>query len=119
MQDSELARLAFLDVAQRKWLRGVRRVVVEGRSMEPALRPGDTVTALWRWRPLRPGDLVVVRDPREATRWLIKRCQLVPDRRVELRGDNADESTDSRHFGPLRRRDVRWLVLSSSSPKSQ
>ena len=31
--------------------------------------------------------------------------------RVQLLGDNPDSSTDSRTFGPLPTREIRWLVL--------
>ena len=82
--------------------------------MLPTLVPGERVTALWRLRPLRSGDIVVVRSPRDSRVWLIKRCQLTTRGRVALVGDNPDYSTDSREFGDLARRSVRWVVLRSS-----
>ena len=78
--------------------------------MLPTLYSGQHVIAYRRFRRLRDGDIVVVRDPRLASRWIVKRCHLVSDGRVELRGDNAALSTDSRTFGTLAARDVRWLV---------
>jgi nickel-type superoxide dismutase maturation protease len=91
----------------------VRRVVVNGDSMVPALVDGQRVTALRRWRPLRVGDVVLVRDPREPGRWLVKRCIGLDASGVDLRGDNAAHSTDSRVFGSVPRRDVRWFVVNS------
>jgi nickel-type superoxide dismutase maturation protease len=91
----------------------VRRVSVEGTSMAPTYRPGERLTALRRWRGVRPGDVVVVRDPRDSTRWLLKRCVARRGGMVELRGDNAAASTDSRDFGPVPSRDVAWLVVGS------
>ncbi|HUX04255.1 MAG TPA: S26 family signal peptidase [Acidimicrobiales bacterium] len=90
----------------------VRRVVVEGPSMIPTYTPGERLTALRRWRRVRVGDVVVVRDPRDATRWLLKRCVARARGSLELRGDNAAASTDSRDFGPVRAREVGWIVLS-------
>lgn len=79
--------------------------------MLPTFLPGETVTAVRRWRPVRAGDVVVVRDPREPTRWLLKRCTEKSGRSLDLRGDNADASTDSRDFGVVSQREVKWLVL--------
>ena len=79
----------------------VRLVVVDGSSMTPTLRPGDRLLVV-RLRP-RIGDVVAVRDPREPSRTMLKRVTTLDGDRVEVRGDNADASTDSRAFGPLPR----------------
>jgi nickel-type superoxide dismutase maturation protease len=89
----------------------VRRLVVEGNSMAPTYAPGERLTALRRWRPVRAGDVVVVRDPRERSRWLLKRCVARSRGRLDLRGDNPGASTDSREFGPVAAREVSWIVL--------
>jgi nickel-type superoxide dismutase maturation protease len=89
----------------------VRRVVVEGDSMTPTFVPGERLTAVRRWRAVRTGDVVVVRDPRGADRWLLKRCVAVDQRHLELRGDNPESSTDSRHFGPVDQRSVAYLIV--------
>jgi phage repressor protein C with HTH and peptisase S24 domain len=81
--------------------------------MLPTLLPGEVVTALRRWRQLRTGDIVVVRSPTD-DRWMIKRCQLEGRSFVQLLGDNSEYSTDSRDFGPVATRDVRWVVLPAS-----
>ena len=91
------------------------RVIVEGTSMEPTYLPGERITALRRWRPIRIGDVVLLRDPRDADRWLLKRCVGRVGRRLDLRGDNAAASTDSRDFGLVDARDVAYIVLSPSS----
>ena len=78
--------------------------------MAPALSPGERVlvnkAAYWLGRP-RPGDLVVVRDPRQPERLLIKRIgeSANGDGWLVL-GDNPVASTDSRAFGPVRREDI-------------
>jgi signal peptidase I len=91
------------------------RVIVEGTSMEPTYVPGERITALRRWRPIRIGDVVLLRDPRNANRWLLKRCVGRVGRRLDLRGDNAAASTDSRDFGLVDVRDVAYIVLSGPS----
>lgn len=79
--------------------------------MEPTYLPGERVTAIRPWRPVRVGDVVVVRDPRDPSRWLLKRCVARSGSRLELRGDNASASTDSRDFGPVARREVAYIVV--------
>ena len=94
----------------------LRRVTVEGSSMAPTYVPGERLTALRRWRQVRPGDVVVVRDPRNVDRWLLKRCVGRVGTHVDLRGDNAVASTDSRDFGLVPSRDVAYIVLSPPPP---
>ena len=81
------------------------RFRIADASMEPSLQAGDYVLA-YRWayrraRP-RPGDVVVLRDPVEPSRLLVKRVSVTgPDDRVVVLGDNRESSRDSRHFGPV------------------
>lgn len=68
--------------------------------MRPLLAPGDRVALVpVRRRRLRPGDLVVVRDPRRPQRRMIKRVTDIDESRAWVRGDNPEASTDSRAFG--------------------
>lgn len=78
--------------------------------MAPTYHPGERLIALRPWRRVRVGDVVVVRDPRDPRRWLLKRCVARRDRRIEVRGDNEAASTDSRDFGPLEVADVAYVV---------
>jgi nickel-type superoxide dismutase maturation protease len=73
--------------------------------MEPTLREDDWIIVDRRaYRAARPrvGDVVLARDPRDATRELVKRVA-----RVDLHGDawllgdNGPRSTDSRVFGAV------------------
>jgi signal peptidase I len=83
------------------------RYQVAGSSMAPALARGDRVlvnrAAYWFSRP-RPGDVVVLRDPRAPQRLLVKRIERAAGRDAwEVAGDNPPASTDSRAFGPVGR----------------
>jgi hypothetical protein len=79
--------------------------------MSPTYVPDERLTALRRWRPIRPDDVVVVRDPRDSSRWLLKRCVAKSGSRLDLRGDNAAASTDSREFGLVASREVAYIVM--------
>lgn len=99
----------------------VRRVVVEGDSMEPTLREGDRLLVARlprRLAPavLRPGLLVSAEDPRQPDRLLIKRVASVAPSGVELAGDNSAKSTDSRAFGPVVAGSVRAVALYRYAP---
>jgi signal peptidase I len=113
-QVNQSARLTFTEM-ERLLEFFLRRVTVEGTSMAPTYLPGERLTALRRWRPIRTGDVVIVRDPRDGSRWLMKRCVGRDGSLLDLRGDNVEASTDSRVFGLVRSRDVAYIVLSSSS----
>jgi len=69
--------------------------------MEPALREGDWVLVLPRRGAPRAGDVVLVRDPREHARLLLKRVAEVTPEGVVVAGDHVEHSTDSRVFGPV------------------
>ncbi len=78
--------------------------------MVPAYVPGELVTVTRKWRRVRAGDVVVLRDPRDSSRWLLKRCVARQGAWLDVRGDNEAASTDSRVFGLVHRRRVRYLV---------
>jgi nickel-type superoxide dismutase maturation protease len=94
---------------------GPRRVVVEGRSMEPTLAPGDRLLVARAHR-LHAGDVVAVRDPREHRRVLVKRIAAVLEDGIVLRGDNPGASTDSRTFGPVPPKAVVGRVIRCYAP---
>lgn len=103
--------VAILAAARRSRCRPlVMRLEVDGVSMIPELAPGDRVVAFC-WPRLEPGDLVAAADPEVPGRVLVKRVARLGAETVELAGDNAAASRDSRHFGPVSRRQVLGRVL--------
>ncbi len=105
-----------------------RRVRIHGRSMSPALLPGERVLfdrlAFTRDRP-RAGDVVLLQHPSRPDLRVVKRITAVAGDIVGgsalaageywVEGDNVGASTDSRSFGPVRRRHLlarAWLVYS-------
>lgn len=69
--------------------------------MEPALRAGDWIVVSGLSRPPRVGEVVLVRDPRDGERLLLKRVASVENGACTVLGDRPEESTDSRTFGPV------------------
>ncbi len=103
-----------------------RRVRIRGRSMSPALSPGERVLfdrlAFTRDRP-RVGDVALLQHPGRPALRVDKRITGVAgdivgglaleDGQYWVEGDNVGASTDSRAFGPVRRRHLlarAWLV---------
>jgi nickel-type superoxide dismutase maturation protease len=97
-----------------------RRVSVRGWSMTPALLPGERLLfdrlAYTRDLP-KIGDIVLVAHPLQPGLRMVKRLAAVPGETVDgtrllgrgeywVLGDNPDASTDSRDFGPVRRKDL-------------
>ncbi|WP_256359636.1 nickel-type superoxide dismutase maturation protease [Synechococcus sp. UW179A] len=88
---------------------GRRRLFqVEGDSMLPALQPKQRLlvkTLPKTAQPPSPGTVVVCFHPSDLNLVITKRVWQSTETWLELRGDNQDGSTDSRHFGqvPLNR----------------
>src|ERR1700723_2953564 len=66
-----------------------RRLVVSGTSMLPTLRPGDRLLVARTGR-IRPGDVVVVHDPRLWSRLVCKRVVTADASHIVVRGDNPE-----------------------------
>jgi nickel-type superoxide dismutase maturation protease len=89
----------------------LQRFRVQDTSMRPVVQPGDRLLVA-RWLRVRPGDLVVVRDPEHQSTFLVKRVASVePNGDLVVRGDNPNVSRDSRHFGSVARRLVQGRVF--------
>jgi signal peptidase I len=113
--------------------RGVRRVVVTGESMRPTLARGDRVVVVRGPRPLRPNDVVVLVDPEDTGRTIIKRIAATPGQSITtgddrtlhagdgyvVLGDQRTLSTDSRHYGPVSRAAIRGRVVYRYHPHAR
>ena len=104
-----VALLALLAARRRLDVVGVR-----GRSMAPALLPGDRLLVMRG--PARVGDIVLAADPRDARRELVKRVRSIGPGGVHLAGDNPAQSTDARTFGPIPAHAIRWRVAARYWP---
>jgi len=110
------------------FLLSTRRMVIEGRSMEPAYSRGERVLvnklAYLRSKP-GTGDVVIVRRTGEARGLHVKRIAAGPGEEIEswgekrrlgpdewwVLGDNPDDSTDSRQLGPVRTGEIAGKVI--------
>ena len=120
------ATVAAIAVALVRW-RPVR-IEIQGASMVPTLLPGDWALAVSGRRP-RKGDVMVVEHPGRPGYEMVKRVTALPgesvgDRALDdheywVEGDRADASTDSRHFGPVRREHLKARVLLVYWPKER
>ena len=87
-------------------MRRLKRRRVSGTSMAPTLNDGQEVLieplrSLEEQRTVQPGDIVLIEHPIKSGLHLIKRCSHWDKTKVCVLGDNAADSTDSRHFGTI------------------
>ncbi|MGY2702668.1 S24/S26 family peptidase [Nocardioides sp. HB32] len=93
--------------------------VVRGRSMLPALRPGDRLLVSYR-RPVHAGDLVVARlaDGTIAVKRAVgRRVTASGEPAWWLLSDNPAEGVDSRHRGPVPDPDVIAVTVARIWPR--
>lgn len=84
-------------------------VVVNGDSMWPTLKDGETIDVyVYDNHQLQSGDLVVFPDPRHSSRICIKRLKHIEADGLFVEGDNPDPtaSTDSHNYGLIPRHSV-------------
>lgn len=92
------------------WFDYYQQYRIEGDSMLPVLKNGDKVLA----RPpknLRVGDIVVANHPFRLTPIIKRITDFSTCGKLFLSGDNPQESTDSRTFGEIDRKDVLGKVI--------
>ena len=66
---------------------------------------------------LTRGDIVVANDPIRLNKLIVKRIYKIHKDKIDLRGDNYKESTDSRQFGLLNTNNIIGLVTSKLTNK--
>ena len=89
----------------------ISRFTVHGFSMYPTLKPGQNLISFnWAYINRKPevGDLVIIKIKE---REMVKRVGSVSSNQVFVKGDNNQESTDSRHFGPVSMDQVMGKVI--------
>ncbi len=83
--------------------------------MMPSIHPGEIVI----FKPtnknknpllIRNGSVIVLQHPLLSNKVIIKRVYKVTSTGLEVRGDNAQSSTDSRQFGLVNTRQVLGVV---------
>ncbi|NNN21581.1 MAG: nickel-type superoxide dismutase maturation protease [Acidimicrobiales bacterium] len=90
-----------------------KRAKVEGNSMYPTFKAGDTVLVS-KSKSFKVGDLVVTSHPHHGNQLILKRILDIEGNLVELRGDNPLESSDSRQFGKVDISSVKYKVIMPS-----
>ena len=99
-----------------RWILGFRRrVLVEGESMSPSLLPNESLFVkddYYNNHLPQIGDIVLLKHPKEPQRVIVKRIHKIQDGNIFVTGDNPPKSTDSRHFGSIRRQNIIAKVTS-------
>ena len=84
---------------------------VSGESMRPTLDDNDVVLVSPR-SSIEVGDIVLASHPFKNSVTVLKRVFAIDAAgRIELRGDDPEESSDSRSFGSLPIDDIRGKVV--------
>lgn len=73
--------------------------------MHPTLKNGECILVLRFFFFLKEGDIVIVKDIIEK-KSLVKRIKKSDNGKYYVIGDNEKESTDSRHFGWVNRKQI-------------
>ena len=95
--------------------RRATRHQIAGQSMEPTLSAGDVVVVDRKATP-KVGDVVVCRHPFKTDVHVCKRVyDMTAESALDLRGDNAKESTDSRSYGAVPRVHLLGVVIARLS----
>lgn len=88
-------------------------LTVSGTSMVPTLKPGKKVLVSklpYFFRTPHIGDIVAIYDPRDK-KILVKRIKKDSSGEFFVMGDNKKESTDSRTFGWIKKKDIIGKVI--------
>jgi nickel-type superoxide dismutase maturation protease len=92
---------------------------VREQSMEPWVREGDFVVVdrmSYLFSKPRVGHIVIAKNPRKPSMLLLKRIVKEQEDWYWIEGDNAKKSTDSRHFGWLKRDFLVGKVIHKTGP---
>lgn len=85
--------------------------IIEGDSMLPTLKASDAVL-IDPGAAFSTGDIVLAQHPYKKSVKILKRIgEISPEGKYVLIGDNAGESTDSRTFGEIQKKDILGKVV--------
>lgn len=82
---------------------------VIGESMEPTLQENDFVFLnkfSYLLIPPQINDIIVLKDPINKEKYIIKRIREIKDQKFFVVGDNKNKSTDSNVFGWISKKDI-------------
>ncbi|MEN9566909.1 MAG: hypothetical protein RLZZ69_2105 [Cyanobacteriota bacterium] len=93
-----------------------KRLKIVGESMLPLLQPGDEILLdIYAYRKYLPqiGDIVVTLHPLQVNLPIVKRITALKENNSYfVTGDNAEASTDSRHWGTIKFSEIIGKVTS-------
>lgn len=93
----------------------ISKFTVSGQSMFPTLWQGQDILSFnWAYLGKKPkiGDIIVIKYQGIE---MVKRVKGLEGDKVLVEGDNADQSTDSRHFGSISQNQIVGKVIYESS----
>ena len=90
------------------------KYTIKGDSMKPTYEPGDKVyinRLAYLFKKPKIGNVVIIKNfpqpiNQAQSRHLIKRINNISKQGFFLVGDNKNKSTDSRHFGLVKKKDI-------------
>ncbi len=80
---------------------------VQGNSMVPSIKQGSYAVML-KYVKIKEGDVVVAIV---GSKPIIKRVKKIENNNYTLAGDNKEESTDSRNFGPVNKKEIQGKIV--------
>ncbi|CAN5834910.1 nickel-type superoxide dismutase maturation protease [soil metagenome] len=99
-------------VEKQAYLQGFRKIfVIKGNSMLPNLKSGDCVIFNPELNP-EIGDIILFHHPFIQNLKVVKRVsEITLEGNYIVRGDNSQESTDSRSYGAILAKDVLGVAV--------
>lgn len=91
----------------------LRKLIIKGNSMSPTIKANDIVFASplpYLFIKPKVSDIIFCLNPVGKTK-IVKRITRIDKENYFITGDNLKESTDSRTFGPISKRDIIGKVV--------